>query len=131
MIFKIKHEKKGGHIHCRLFAAKAPNMAKAGWHWVEETFERGQIRFVCLKDGDNYILASRFNSHGGAWIAVDAEDARLIVAAPAMKTELAEIAEDLRSFIEAGTVPDATWVNDTHDSIRGVIKKATTSEAAG
>ncbi len=30
MVFKIKHEKRGGHIHCRLFAAKAPNMTYAG-----------------------------------------------------------------------------------------------------
>lgn len=30
MIFKVKYEKAGGHIHCRLFAAKAPNMTFAG-----------------------------------------------------------------------------------------------------
>jgi len=30
MVFKIKHEKHGIHIHCRLFAAKASNMTYAG-----------------------------------------------------------------------------------------------------
>ncbi len=29
MIFKIKHEKLGGHIHCALFAAKEPNQTYA------------------------------------------------------------------------------------------------------
>lgn len=29
MIFKIRHEQRGGHIHCRLFAAKATNMTYA------------------------------------------------------------------------------------------------------
>lgn len=30
MVFKIRYEKRGGHIHCRLFAAKSPNMTYAG-----------------------------------------------------------------------------------------------------
>lgn len=30
MIFKIRHEQRGGHIWCQLFAAKAPNMTFAG-----------------------------------------------------------------------------------------------------
>lgn len=38
MIFKVKHEKLGGHIHCALFAAKQPNMtyAKCGDFCVRE-----------------------------------------------------------------------------------------------
>lgn len=30
MVFKIKHEKRGSHIWCRLFTAKMPNMTYAG-----------------------------------------------------------------------------------------------------
>ena len=29
MIFKIRYEKAGGHLHCKLFAAKSPNMTYA------------------------------------------------------------------------------------------------------
>lgn len=29
MVFKIRHEQRGGHVWCRLFAAKAPNMTYA------------------------------------------------------------------------------------------------------
>lgn len=29
MIFKIRYEELGGHTHCRLFAAKQPNMTWA------------------------------------------------------------------------------------------------------
>ena len=29
MVFKIRYEKAGGHLHCSLFAAKAPNMTYA------------------------------------------------------------------------------------------------------
>ena len=38
MIFKIRHEKLGGHIHCALFGAKAPDMtyAKCGDFVVRE-----------------------------------------------------------------------------------------------
>lgn len=28
-VFRVRHEKLGGHIHCALFAAKSPNMTYA------------------------------------------------------------------------------------------------------
>lgn len=46
MVFKIKHEKRGGHIHCRLFAARMSNMTFAGcgdFCVREEEFEDLQL----------------------------------------------------------------------------------------
>lgn len=57
MVFLIKHVKRGGHIHCALFAAKQTNQtfAKCGDFTIrEEEFDsmRGAMSGVSFRDGD-------------------------------------------------------------------------------
>ena len=51
-------------------------------------------------------------------------NARLIVAAPAMRSELSCLADDLQSFSDCDTVPDLDWIIENLSSIRDLIATA-------